>query len=354
MNALSLNQILDIAIVLVGIFASLSCVSSWIHEWIASRLALRGWDLFRGIAAMAGSNDAIAAQIFNHPLVLNSSPKPQLKVTEGPAQNPFQRFLDVSRSGPPSYLDARNFSLSFWQVVQTAEASRKPVTSAAAAGATPPSAGAAPNELDALVALADPKGAVAALTATVKGMDAGPLQKSLLAVIASAGDDYDKLLRSTDSWFNAQMDRVSGWYRRRTKTIMFFITLLVVSIAGVDSVAVVKVLSATDPCTLQQFAASAGLLVNQGTNATTTTTTCTSGALPAGTAPFDITHFASPRPDFWMNWTSTQPGYYRWLGILLTWVAVWFGGSFWFDALLSLVNVRSAGRKPERTDQPPR
>lgn len=356
MNSLSLNQILDIAIVLVGIFASLSCVSSWLHEWIAQRLALRGWDLFRGISALAGSDD-IAAKIFNHPLVLNSSPKPQITVADT-ASSPFQRFVDVAKSGPPSYLDARNFSLSFWQVVHSAEIARKAGTSAAGAGApaapaTPagPATTPPPTELEQFVALADPKRAVSVLTTMVAGMSPSPspLQKSLLALLASAGDDYDKLLRSTDGWFNAQMDRVSGWYKRRTKTIMFFITLLVISIAGVDSVAVVKVLSATDACTLQQLAQSAGLLVNQTPPAPIV---CTSGTAPAAATAFDITMFANPRPDFWTNWTSGKNPY-RWLGLVLTWLAVWFGGSFWFDALLSLANVRSAGRKPERTDQPP-
>jgi hypothetical protein len=352
-NALSLNQILDIAIVLVASYASLACVSSWIHEWIAARLALRGWDLFRGISALVGSDD-IATKIFNHPLVLNTSPKPQVKVSESAPANKLQRFLNVAASGPPSYLDARNFSLSFWQVVHTADSARNAAAIAAAsagsAGSITPTAPSPPSELDQLVALADPARSLAALKTTVEGMSTSPLQKSLLGLLSAAGNDYDVLLRSTDSWFNAQMDRVSGWYKRRTKTILFFIALLLVSISGVDSIAVVKVLSATDPCTLAQLAASAGLADNKDTSSTID---CKPGAAPANAMPFDITQFANPRPDFWSNWVSRQNPL-RWLGISLTWLAVWLGGPFWFEALLSLVNVRAAGRKPKRTDQPPR
>lgn len=326
-GALSLNQVLDIAIVLFAIYASLACVSSWIHEWIASRLALRGWDLFRGISALAGGDD-IAAKIFNHPLILNTSPKPQRKVAETPDANGFRRFLNVVGSGPPSYLDARNFSLAFWQVVHTA-------ANAPSGPNAPDAAAQQSSELAQLVAIANPTAAIAALKTTVAGMQPSPVQKSLLALITAGGDDYEKLLRTTDSWFSAQMDRVSGWYKRRTKTILFFIALLLVSVSGVDSIAVVKVLSATDPDSLAKLATSAGLTVN------------------LGASPFDITQFASPRPDFWNNWGSSSASL-RWPGLALTWLAVWLGGPFWFEALLSLANVRAAGRKPKRTDQPPR
>jgi hypothetical protein len=326
MNALSLNQVLDIAIVLFAVYASLACVSSWIHEWIAARLALRGWDLFRGISALAGGDD-IAAAIFNHPLILNTSPKPQLTVAENPAVNGFGRFVNVARSGPPSYLDARNFSLAFWQVVQTATKApnSQPATN-------PPAQ--QTSELAQLIAIANPAAAIAAAKAAVAGMQSSPAQKSLLALITASGDDYEKLLRTTDSWFDAQMDRVSGWYKRRTKTVLFFIALLLVSISGVDSIAVVKVLSATDPNSLATLATSAGLTIN------------------SGAASFDITQFASPRPDFWNNWASRSHSL-RWPGLALTWLAVWLGGPFWFEALLSLINVRATGRVPERTDQPP-
>jgi hypothetical protein len=40
-------------------------------------------------------------------------------------------------------------------------------------------------------------------------------------------------------------------------------------------------------------------------------------------------------------------------GMLVTFLALLLGGPFWFDALAKLVNVRSAGRKPQRADQPP-
>ncbi|MBV9440412.1 MAG: hypothetical protein JOZ24_10510, partial [Candidatus Eremiobacteraeota bacterium] len=69
-----LQQLLNVAIVLVAIYATMSCACSWIQERIASLLALRGWGLFRGIAQL--TNEALATQIFNHPIVAQNSPAP--------------------------------------------------------------------------------------------------------------------------------------------------------------------------------------------------------------------------------------------------------------------------------------
>jgi hypothetical protein len=183
------------------------------------------------------------------------------------------------------------------------------------------------SELDQALVLANPKKIMTALRTAVGSMSKVPsLQKPLLSLLATAGDDYDKLLRATDGWFNAQMDRVSGWYRRRTMTIMSVIALIVVSISGIDTPDVVKILSATDPATMQAFVVAA------------------ESATPTTSRPFDVTKFTHPRIRFWENWRTDFPG------LALTWLAVWLGGPFWFDALSSLANVRAAGRKPQRSD----
>lgn len=71
---MSLSQILNIAIVICGVYAGLSCLSSWVNERIAAFLALRGWNLFRGIANLLGT-DQLASKVFNHPLIAANSAK---------------------------------------------------------------------------------------------------------------------------------------------------------------------------------------------------------------------------------------------------------------------------------------
>jgi hypothetical protein len=54
--------------------------------------------------------------------------------------------------------------------------------------------------------------------------------------LRQAGNDYQSLLKATDDWFNAQMDRVAGWYRRQSQYMLIVIAAVVVLLTGVDSV----------------------------------------------------------------------------------------------------------------------
>jgi len=194
-------------------------------------------------------------------------------------------------------------------------------------------------------------------------------------LLAQAGDDYTKLLAATDAWFNAEMDRVSGWYARQTQWIVIGIALFVVSFSGVDTLEMVRTLSLTNPATLsaigdnvlkQACANNAPSTLDNVCHPTTnarnpqqapTQTTPDITSQPATNGPssgsaFDVTQFLHTRGDPLSNWgqeTATQSGlhYWRWPGMLLTWLALALGGPFWFNMLCSIANVRSAGRKPQ-------
>ena len=53
------------------------------------------------------------------------------------------------------------------------------------------------------------------------------------ALLNTGGSDYNDLLQVTDAWFNRQMDRVSGWYRRQSQAIVLVISALLVFFLGV-------------------------------------------------------------------------------------------------------------------------
>jgi hypothetical protein len=341
-----LPQILDVAIVLVAVYATLSCVCSWIQERIASALSLRGWGLFRGIAQL--TDDALATQIFNHPIVASNSSDPDREVQ--PDLKGFARFRNVSWSRPPSYLDARNFSSAFWQVLTAAHLPGLPAAAAQTLPAATPTADAA--QALAQLVVGAPTAALQHLESAVQTSATLPdaLRLQVLSLLSAAGNDYTKLLATTDGWFNAQMDRVSGWYKRQTQWIIVVIALAVVTVSGVDSLDIVRVLSAADPCVVAQYARAAGDLAgNTGAPDAGLAARCKAEA----TAPFDVTNFAHFAP--LQNWQyyDSKTTHWRWPGLLLTLLALTLGGPFWFDALKSLVNVRSDGPRPQRSDQPP-
>jgi hypothetical protein len=356
---MTLVEIIDIAIVLCGVYASLSVLSSWVHERIAAALGLRGWNLFKGIVHLVGGHD-VAARIFNHPLVAATSRRPDLVVPKAPAPNALLHFWNIVATRPPSYLDARNFSSAFWQVVQE---------SAAPAAANPPSGANAPADDDEITALgklvaSEPDSVIATLKNSVAAIEAPPsLKKQMLSLLAQAGNDYDKLLAATDGWFNAQMDRVSGWYKRQSQWIMIGLAFLIVSLSGVDTLEMVRTLSVLDPTQLTSIADDVQKRVTKDGSAALTPAPLPTLA-PAGqtngpttVSPFDLTQFAHPHPDLWTNWgweSKADNGkvYQRGPGMALTLLALALGGPFWFDSLCSLANVRAAGRKPRRSDQP--
>ncbi len=278
----------------------------------------------------------------------NGTPALDPQIPMQAAAGRFGRFMQIAQMKPPSYVDARNFSTAMWHTI----ADRYPtaIRDAVNALAAPPPAGQPPAapaaNTDGSVALAQlaiaaPPKVLAALEKTVALVPSEMLRAQLTALLSEAGDDYTKLLAATDGWFNAQMDRVSGWYKRETMWIMAAIAVVVVSLTGVDSVAIVRLLSTSDPNALAALANTVQSNVTQSNGAVSST--------------FDVTTFVHPITDAASagNWGYHNGTYYRWPGLVATFLALLLGGPFWFQALQSLANVRSAGRKPKRSDQPP-
>jgi hypothetical protein len=398
---MSLAQILNIAIVICGVYAGLSCLCSWVNERIAALLALRGWNLFRGIANLLGT-DQLAAIVFNHPLVAANSPKPN-RLVDASGTTAAQRFLSVAISRPPSYLDARNFSSALWQVLPS-------LTPPSATATVDPNTSGAETEATAKALAGAPLSAVATLEAAVGrlGPQHNKLQQQMQSLLSQASDDYSKLLAATDAWFNAEMDRVTGWYARQTQWIIIVIAFFIVSFAGVDTLEMVRTLSIANPSDLSVIANSIVVQacvknvtprnlqgecptpapgqtptskstpspVTKPTPGASTAPASSSGVPAIGTTsvpmpnsapvsltngptidnPFDVTQFAHVRIDFgnwgWVSKTDGGLKYHRWQGMLLTWLALALGGPFWFNLLCSIANIRGAGTKPGDGGQP--
>jgi hypothetical protein len=313
-----LATLLEIAIVLAAIYVSLSCLCSAINEQVAAFLQLRGKTLYDGVLNLVVGEAKIADAVFAHPLIAAASNDPDGKP-------------DPAKSYRPSYLDARNFSMALWQSVQ--QQAQQGTAGAAAAAAVN-----APAQL------------MTDLQASVDGLRNAQLKSSLSALIAAAGNDYRQLLAATDGWFNAQMDRVSGWYKRQTQWILAVIAVIVVLVSGIDSVEIAKVLYYDQGLRQTAVDAIAKAVPTPAPNATPAP-----GAVP-NMAPVaraidqqmtaELGGFFHP-PQDWVLHLWHLPG------MVLTFVALQLGAPFWFDALCSLVNVRNAGRKPQRDDQPP-
>jgi hypothetical protein len=301
-------SIIDVAIVLVSVYVGLSVLASWVQEQIASLTHLRGEQLYRGVLSLLANSTKAAEAIYSHPLITASVDKDEKNLR-------------------PSYLEARNFSLALWQGVHQ--------------GLSQPPTGAAAN------LIAAPATLFAQLGTTVSDLpdDAKELKKTLAALINSASGDYNRLLAVTDDWFNAQMDRVSGWYKRTTQWWLVGIGAVIVIAGGVDSIDIAKQ-AYSSPAATAAFAKAIAQSVAAQPSGKPTQDSMTSVASEVSNA------FAN-EPTVKVFWSAetapkTAGGWIeKAFGLLFTVAAVSLGAPFWFDILKSLVNVRMAGDKPD-------
>ena len=274
------HPIVDVALGLILLYSTLSLVASVVKEWISSVLALRATNLQKGIRNLIG--EAHATQLYGHPLVSTLAKEKKL----------------------PSYIGSGTFASVLVDMLAHDE-DGKPVIAAS----------------DKATVLVDRVGHDPVL---------GPAFRALSQAGAETVAD---LRREIAAWFDEGMNRVSGWYRRRTRLIIFVIGAVVAVSANASTVHVVRDLWEDDAL---RYALAQQAVVVAG-NAETTSDTLQ--------VPDDL--LAS----FPLGWEGVSDwGWGGWgthlLGWLFTAVAVSLGAPFWFDLLSRVAKLRGTGRRP--------
>jgi hypothetical protein len=195
----------------------------------------------------------------------------------------------------------------------------------------------------------------------------GSLGRSLAALWERAAADPQQFLVEVAGWYDAQMERVSGWYKRWTKRWLIAVGLLIAVLVGVDTVRIAESLYGSDTVREAVRAATAepGLCGDPaaGTDQGVTdgpaarTALCVQDTLrgldaaglplgwPSG-CPADVSACARPAladpaaPVDALDWLV------KLLGIALTVGAAALGAPFWFDAIGRLSSLRNTGTRP--------
>jgi hypothetical protein len=81
-------------------------------------------------------------------------------------------------------------------------------------------------------------------------------QTALIALVDAAGNDVAKARENIEAWYNSSMDRVSGWYKRRSQVFILILGLFVAVAVNADSVTIARRLS-TDESLRDSVAAAA-------------------------------------------------------------------------------------------------
>ena len=312
MPDLTASPAIDVALGLIFMFFLLSIICSTVNELIAAALGWRAQLLEEGVRSMlTGKDDApgkaekLLDELAEHPLVAG-------KVSTVRKRFRQRRF--------PSYMNPKTFAMTFLDTVA-------------------PPAG-------------DPEGSSRNLlerarTYALTLNETDPIRRALLAFLDQAGDDVTRFRTSVETWFDLTMDRVSGWYKRRTQIALIVIALVVTLLANADALQVGRALW-NDDAVRASVVAQAQQAVNKGQ----ATPEVGKSAEALSEQVRDVKSLDLP-----LGW-STDPKDPRWfdgwagavgkvLGLLATALALTLGAPFWFDLLGRVSRLRTTG-KPER------
>jgi hypothetical protein len=317
------SDILDVAVGLVFLFLLLSLICSSIKEAIETVLKNRARFLYTGIGELLrdGNRTDLVDAFYRHPII----------------NGLFQGKYQPGNTGNlPSYIPAEAFSIAVLDLLNPAAK----IPQGASAGESPQ---------------VNP---VPQLRAAVMQVQNETVKGAILPLIDAAGNDVGRVRRNLEEWYNGVMDRVSGWYKRRTQIIIASVSFGIALLMNIDAIAIARYLY-TDQ--LQRT-----VIVSQAQTANEHKDLGSSAALsdPLGyiktQGGVPVGWVFSPEPgqtqaDFAHDWRQRPGSAQSWLlkivGILFTTFAVSLGAPFWFDVLNKIMVIRSTVKPQEKSQE---
>lgn len=362
------SDTLDVAIGIIFLFLMLSLICSAINELIEVALKNRAKDLDRGICELLSDPNAltIVPKLYAHPLISGL----------------YKGTFDTKNLGElPSYIPSRTFTLALLDVLRPANASTPSGASGAVYSRAPATEGA--DRMPSVDTLEELRNALAAQQI--------PAARALVALIDAAGTDAAVARQNVEDWFNSAMDRVSGWYKRRTQFTIFWIGIVVALVVNADAIAFTQYLSTNKEAraiivsqaqAVQKVVAASPARASAAPSSSASSTPSTNESVakptvdplkPAPTELVDTLGWLQREtglPFGWRFWPKASDdaatvaefktdwrraprdapeALVKLVSIVLTACAVSFGAPFWFDLLNKFMIVRSTVKPAEKS-----
>jgi hypothetical protein len=392
------SVVLNTAIGLVFVFLTASLICTAALEWISNRLNMRGEYLLRGLREMldippstphaeAGADDAAEPQETSSPsrsgftggLATKKARRQELNrlSTEGAL------LADRLRTAPKENFRPQDFLADLVLAHPIVAVLHRPARPGVDPEATTlRSRGASGMRLASYVSaqtfasavidllLPDPtdKLHTARLYDRVERLHASvPARAALLALIRDAEGDGGRFRHGLERWYDEQMGRVSGWYKRWAQLSLLFLGAMLAVVMNLDTLEIGRTLYRDEPVR-QAVVAQALDTAGCPDSPQDAREECLAAQLdvlrelplPVG---WDLERAGADcrrhngdsncRPWEWPGfaWHTVQGGgaddaVLKLLGWLLTAAAISFGAPFWFDAIGKLGSLRTAGRRP--------
>lgn len=326
------SEVLDVAIGLVLVYLLLSMFATALREAVEAVVKSRAVLLERGIREMLNDplGSGYARWLYTHPLIFSLYRGEFVGVRAGTQRK--------SGGNLPTYIPAKTLSMALVDLIV-----RGPADQPYGQLQT------APLSFE-------------ALRAAVARIPSAHVQRSLLIALDEADGDLAKARTAIEQWFDHSMERVTGWYRRRSQFWMLLI--------GVVSTVALNVNTITIAQHLARSKAARELVVGYADRvvADSAVAAAVRGTAPApadtglrarearAVADLQARMAALDSLSLPIGWDRVPPvgsAPVSWflqqvVGLAITALAVMLGASFWFDALNKVVIVRST-LKPKDT-----
>jgi hypothetical protein len=317
------STLLDIVIGLILIYLLLSLICSALNEIIEAWLKKRATDLERGIRELLHEEKGtgLLKALYEHPLISGL----------------FKGKYDPEKTrNLPSYIPARNFAVALMDIVLPGQANISSGAAGASVSQSTPPAG-FDNPLKPL------RDAIGNISNT-------EVKRALITLVDAAGNDVSKARENIEAWYNSAMDRVTGWYKRRTQLFILVLGFLVVVAMNADTIAITTSLS-RDRAVRDSLVTAAQDYVNQASDTDEAmdrvkkyTKEIRDLGLPLGWNkgnPLSIPN--KGKRDESITW------FLKVIGWLITTLAISLGSPFWFDLLNKFIAVRSSPKPKEKS-----
>lgn len=303
------SELLDVAIGMAFVFLLLSLICSALNELLETGLRNRASDLANGIKELLGKDTGLVEKLYNHGLIF------------GLYRGTYDEAL--KNKTLPSYIPSKNFATAVASILG-------------------PDSGAIPSADD--------------IRNSIVKIQNAQVKSALLTLFNNANSDLEAFRKGIEGWFNSAMDRVSGWYKRRTHIIIFCFGFVIAVAMNVNSISLAQDLWVSKAKRDALVGAAQGYLQNHPAPAPS------SSNPPASASTLDSGLQANidqlQKAGIVLGWNRTLLQTFRetpllWLAALLGWFltasAASLGAPFWFDLLSKIAVLRSTITPGQKT-----
>lgn len=352
---MSLPAILNVAITLVFIYLILSLLASEIQEIIAAFLQWRAKNLKEAIEIfLVGAiqpEESNTEKLGQLPANKEANVKKAITLATELYRHPLIQSLNQTKLGKvtpshrigPSYIPSETFASALLQILELDEKIQKLRNK---------------NQLNNIIeeAIKDIKHSNLPVNLELK-KNLIVLAKRAQRKTQNIDEQIYQFEREVETWFNRSMERASGVYKRNAKGFAILLGSLIAVGANADTLHIFSMLS-------KDSVLSAG--ISQYANQTVQK--CEKENLPPdeylNCVGIQVNNKELSKLSLPIGWNfplETPKSFLtglvivilKFVGWLLTGIAISMGASFWFDLLNRFINVRYAGKKPTSSNEKP-